>query len=198
MAWQVDGTYMEACNCEAACPCVFFSPPTEESCTVVLGWHIESGKHEETTLDGLNVVMLVHSPGHMKDGNWQVALYLDDTADEAQQQALGGIFSGQAGGHLANLGPFIGSVLGARPAKISFQHKAPALHLEVEGLGEAKIAQMEGQGGGPVHVSGHPLAISPGNPATVARSEVLTFSDHGMSCNLTGKNGFFAPYSYSG
>ena len=198
MAWQVSGTYMEACNCEAACPCVFFSPPTDDDCTVVLGWHISSGKHDDTDLDGLNVAMLVHSPGHMKDGNWQVALYLDDTATEAQQQALGGIFSGQAGGHLANLGPLIGNVLGARPAKIKFEHAAPQLRLEVEGLGEAKISQIEGQGGGAVQLTGHPLAISPGQPATVARSETLQVSDHGLSCNVTGKNGFFAPYSYSG
>jgi len=46
MGWRVDGTYIEACNCEAACPCVFLSPPTEESCTVVLGWYIESNEHE--------------------------------------------------------------------------------------------------------------------------------------------------------
>lgn len=84
MTWTVNGTYLEACNCEAACPCVFFSPPTEGNCTVLLGWHIDSGKQGDTVLDGLNVAMLVHSPGHMKDGNWQVALYLDDRADAAQ------------------------------------------------------------------------------------------------------------------
>lgn len=198
MPWQVSGTYMEACNCETACPCVFFSPPTEGECTVVLGWHIDKGQFDNTDLDGLNVAMLVHSPGHMKDGNWQVALYLDDKADEAQQMALGGIFSGQAGGHLSNLGPLIGKVLGARPAKIQFETGSPNLRLEVEGLGEAKISQIEGQQGGPVQISGHPLAISPGNAATVARSETLKVSDHGLSCNVTGKNGFFAPYSYKG
>ena len=198
MAWQVSGTYMEACNCETACPCVFLSPPTEGECTVVIGWHIERGKFDSTVLDGLNVAMLVHSPGHMKDGNWQVALYQDDSANEEQQQALGGIFSGQAGGHLSNLGPLIGNVLGSRPAKIQFEHTEPQLHLEVEGVGEAKIAPIEGQEGGPIKLTGHQMAISPGQPAIVSRSETLHVSDHGLSCNMTGKNGFFAPYSYSG
>ena len=104
MTFEITGTYMEACNCETLCPCVFFSPPTEGECTVVLGWHIDRGSFDGTKLDGLNVAMLVHSPGNMKDGGWKVALYLDDKADEAQQQALAGIFSGQAGGHLSNLG----------------------------------------------------------------------------------------------
>jgi hypothetical protein len=37
MAWNVEGTYIEACNCEAACPCIFFSPPTEGECKVIIG-----------------------------------------------------------------------------------------------------------------------------------------------------------------
>jgi len=41
--WSVSGSYMEACNCEAACPCVMLSPPTSGECTVLLGWHIEKG-----------------------------------------------------------------------------------------------------------------------------------------------------------
>ena len=61
--------------------------------------------------------MLAHSPGHMKDGDWKVALYVDERADEKQNQALMGIFSGQAGGHIANLAPLISEVLGARPAR---------------------------------------------------------------------------------
>lgn len=68
----------------------------------------------------------------------------------------------------------------------------------LEGLGEAKITQMEGQRGGPVHVGGHRLAHSPGNPATGARSDPLTLSDHDISCNVAGKNCLFAPYLYSG
>ncbi|MDK3072558.1 DUF1326 domain-containing protein [Sedimentitalea sp. JM2-8] len=198
MAWHVNGTYMEACNCDTVCPCVFFSPPTEGDCTVVLGWHIDKGEFGDTTLDGLNVAMLAHSPGNMKDGNWKVALYLDDTADEAQSQALAGIFSGQAGGHLANLGPLIGEVLGARPATIRFDSKSADMKLAVEGLGQAEIAAIEGQGGGIVQLTGHPLAISPGEAATVARSKSTKISDYGLECNVSGKAGLFAPYAYSG
>jgi hypothetical protein len=198
MTWQVKGTYLEACNCEAACPCVFLSPPTEGNCTVLVGWHVDAGKSDDVRLDGFNVALLAHAPGNMKDGNWELALYLDERADAAQQKALGGIFSGQAGGHLSNLGPLIGKVHGVRPAKITFQHSGPSLQLEVDGVGAAKIKEVAGQGGGPIEISGHPLAISPGVPARLARSESLTVADYGMSCRVTGKNGFFSPFSYSG
>jgi len=43
MTWSVEGTYIEACNCEAACPCIFLSPPTEGECSIFVGWHIENG-----------------------------------------------------------------------------------------------------------------------------------------------------------
>jgi hypothetical protein len=35
--------YLEACNCKAACPCIFVSTPTEGDCTAVLGWHTIKG-----------------------------------------------------------------------------------------------------------------------------------------------------------
>jgi hypothetical protein len=44
--WSVSGLYCEACNCEAACPCVMLGPPTEDDCTVLVGWHIDKGNFE--------------------------------------------------------------------------------------------------------------------------------------------------------
>jgi hypothetical protein len=196
-SWNVQGTYVESCNCEAVCPCIFFSPPTEGSCTVMIGWHIDQGSFGDTLLDGLNAALLAHSPGHMKDGDWQVALYVDERADEAQSQALMGIFSGQAGGHIANLGPLIGEVLGARPAAINLDASGGDFLLSVEGLGSTEASAIEGQGGGAVTVEGHPLAISPGYAARVARSGRLELEDHGLSLNMVGKAAMSAPFSYS-
>ena len=36
---------------------------------------------------------------------WKVALYVDERANQEQRGALTQIFSGQSGGHLANLAP---------------------------------------------------------------------------------------------
>ena len=101
--WKLDGSYFEACNCEATCPCIFLSPPTEGECKAIVSWHIDKGKYEDINLDNLNVALFVHSPGNMVEGNWEVALYLDDNADKAQQEILAKIFSGQAGGHPGKL-----------------------------------------------------------------------------------------------
>ena len=84
MAWSIEGTYIEACNCEVACPCIFLSPPTEGECKVVVGWHIDKGHHGDAVLDGLNAALIAYAPGNMKDDQWTVALYLDDRGDDQQ------------------------------------------------------------------------------------------------------------------
>ncbi len=197
MTWSVEGTYIEACNCEAACPCIFLSPPTEADCKVLVGWHIGKGRHGEAVLDGLNAALIAFAPGNMMDGQWKVALYLDSRGDDKQMAALQGIFSGADGGHLANLGPLIGQVLGARPAKISFSEGANGQYrFEVDGAASTEMEPIQGQGGGTTEIKGHPLAISPGQPVTVSRASHLKIDDFGIKCEVGGRNGFFAPFAY--
>ncbi len=197
MTWSVKGQYFESCNCEAACPCIFLSPPTEDECTVLVGWHIDEGEFDGTSLDGLNVALAVLSPGHMAEVEWQAALYFDDTASQAQMQALGAIFSGQAGGHPARLASHIGTVLGAGPASITFETSGKRTSMAIAGVAEMAIVGATGQGEGDITVEGHPLCISPGFPAAVARSEKLTYHDHGMEWNLAEKNGLYSPFEYA-
>src|ERR671919_77000 len=92
--WSIRGNYFESCNCEAACPCVFLSPPSTGECTVLIGWHIEQGDFGNINLGGLNVALAAHSPGHMLEVQWKAALYLDERADQGQQESLIQIFGG--------------------------------------------------------------------------------------------------------
>jgi hypothetical protein len=197
MAWSLKGTYFESCNCDVACPCIFLSNPTDGECTVLVGWHIDEGSDGEVSLNGLNVALAVHSPGNMIETKWRAAAYVDDRATEAQQGALLKIFGGQAGGHPARLASHIGELLGAGPAPIEFKMDGGRYSLKVGDIAEMEIEQMAGQGDGPITVTGHPLCISPGVPATVAKSTRLSYRDHGMNWDLSEKNGFFAPFSYT-
>lgn len=196
MTWSVKGQYFEACNCEAACPCVFLSPPTEDECTLLVGWHIDEGEFDDTKLDGLNVAMAVFSPGHMAKVPWQAALYLDDRASETQSQALATIFSGQGGGHPARLGTHIGEVLGAGPASIEFETAGKRTSMKIAGIADVAIASA-GQGDAEITVENHPLSVAPGFPAVVSRSEHLSYDDHGMRWELAQKNGFYSPFGYA-
>jgi hypothetical protein len=195
--WNLTGTYFETCNCEAACPCVFTSPPTQGHCTALVAWHIDKGQYEDVKLDGLNVALAVHAPGNMVATKWKVAAYFDDKASAAQNDALHAIFSGKAGGHPAILASFIGELAGAKNVPMRYQANGKHASLTIPGIAEAEIEAMEGQGGKPITIDNHPLCVAPGNPATVARSKNFQFSDYGMDWKLSGRNGFLSPFAYS-
>src|SRR2546422_11098824 len=124
--WQITGDYFENCNCDVVCPCLFSpnapltSKPTAGACEVAFGFHIDRGSYDATTLDGLNVALITRTPGPMAQGNWSVALYLDERTNEQQRQALGAIFSGSAGGPVGAVAPLISTVLGAKTVPITF------------------------------------------------------------------------------
>jgi hypothetical protein len=195
-SWKVTGTYFEACNCAAACPCVFLSAPTEGACAIIAAWHIDQGNFGAVQLNGLNVALLAATPGHMLQTKWKVALYLDDKASADQQKALGGIFSGQAGGHLAVLGPLIGEVMGVKPVPIEYSANGKRRSLRIPHIAEADIEALEGQGGALVTIDNHPMTIVPGHAAVVATSKKLRISDHGISLDISGKNGFYSAFAY--
>jgi hypothetical protein len=195
-SWKISGSYFEACNCEVACPCVFLSPPTSGECTVLLAWHIDQGRFGEIELDGLNTVLAARSPGHMLEVKWKVALYLDERANQSQQDALAQIFSGQAGGHLAGLAPLIGEVLGVKTVQIEYRSEGKRRSLLLGNLAQMEIEGLTGQDGGDVTISGHPFAAVPGFPAVVAKSKQMRFSDYGLKCEVSNKNGFFSPFVY--
>ena len=197
MSWKIEGSYFESCNCEAACPCVFLSKPTDGECGVMIAWHINKGKFEDVALDGLSVAFAVRSPGHMAQVKWDAAVCLDERANEKQKEALSKIFAGQAGGHPAALASHMGNIPGLASVPIEHQAKGKQRRMKTPNVAEASIEALEGQGGAEITVTNHPLRIAPGNPAVTARSKKLSYKDHGMSWELSGKNGFFSPFQYA-
>lgn len=194
--WKVDGSYFEACSCAVACPCVFTSPPTEGDCTALLAWHIDSGAYANVALDDLNVVLAAYAPGHMLEGKWQVALYLDERASAAQQDALGKIFSGQAGGHLANIMPLIGTVLGVKSVPIEYKAEGRERSMRIPTVATMEVEALAGQDGAEVTISNHPFTAVPGYPAVVAKSKAAKYQDYGLSLDVSERNGFYSRFTY--
>jgi len=162
----------------------------------LLAWHIDHGRFGEIDLDGLNAVLAAHSPGHMLEVKWRVALYVDERANQSQQDALTQVFSGQAGGHLANLVPLIGEVLGVKAAPIEYRSEGKRRSLRLGNVAEVEIEVLAGQGGSDVTISNHPFTAVPGFPAAVAKSKQMRFSDYGLKWEVSNKNGFFSPFAY--
>ena len=119
--WHVAGTYFEACNCEAICPCRSVhgrpgGPSTYGVCYGALSWQIQHGHHGDLDLVGRSVVLTIWYADNVQPSTpWQVVLYVDQGADEAQSRALADIFLGRVGGTVASqYGPAIGEVHAVR------------------------------------------------------------------------------------
>ena len=99
--WTMRGQYMESCNCDYLCPCIYTNPQapvTYDHCTAALVFWIDAGNYGETRLDGLKFALVIRSGKIMADGNWIFAGVIDEQANEVQRQALAAIVSGDAGG----------------------------------------------------------------------------------------------------
>jgi len=197
VSFRVAGDYFESCSCDVSCNCIFLGLATQDLCDVVIGWHITDGQKDEVDLRGLNAAMVIRAPKRMLDGNWQVALYLDDRASETQAQALGAIFSGQAGGHLAALGPLIGQVAGVTPAPISFESQNGKRRLTVGNAIEGEISELQGGDGktAPV-ISNAPFGALP-QPVRQGRAGSVQYHGH-WDTRLSGTNAFLAEFEYEG
>jgi len=201
--WRLSGDYFETCSCDVLCPCLV-SPsapltarPSQGVCNVALAFHIEKGSYGEVPLDGLNVAVIAHTPAAMAEGNWTLAAYIDERADEDQTAALGAIFSGAEGGPMAAFAPLVGNHLGVKKVAIQYAIQGKNRSAEIPG-----ILQMAVEPLATMHPSGeiwaglgHPVA--PDRLALAIGSKGSAFADHGMRWDNSGKNGHYAPISWS-
>jgi hypothetical protein len=134
----------------------------------------------------------------MLQNKWKVALYLDERGTPEQQEALGKIFSGQAGGPLSALGPLIGEVMGVKPAAIDYQLDGKRRSLHIADVADVEIEALSGQGGSDVTLSNHPFTPVPGFAAVVGKSKQFRFTDHGFDREVSDRNGFYSPFAYHG
>lgn len=196
MTWQLQGTYFEACTCKGACPCLYGGNPTEQTCDALVAWHVNGGSFEDVCLDGLSLAMALHAPGNMTEGNWKVMVYVDDRASDTQRDALVQIFGGQAGGHPEVLSSFVGEVLGVEALPMIYEANGRRRHLRVGDIAEASIEAIEGQGGGEVRITGHPVAIAPGQDLVVAKSSRVSHQGYGLSWEFSDRVAYYSPFSY--
>lgn len=203
-AWSFDGDYFENCNCAVACPCVFSteppfaSAPTEGACEVAFAFHIDHGTYGDVPLDNLNVCIAARTPGPMIEGNWSIALYVDERADKAQQDALHAIFSGQAGGTMSMFAPLIGEVLGMKTVPIAYRIEDKHRSVEIPDvmhLAIHPIASIMGADAEMVAVNAHPFA--PQGVVMAVGDDGSTWSDFGLHWDNSGRNGHYAPVHWS-
>jgi hypothetical protein len=138
--WHVQGSYFEGCNCEPVCPCrsIGGRPGGKSSfgeCFGALSWLITDGNSNGVDLSGLAAVLSLRYHDDVEPSTpWEIVLYVDERADEAQQAVLADIFLGRVGGTpLAQYAAAIGEVHAVRPARITLEHRARRRRIGVQG-----------------------------------------------------------------
>jgi len=202
-AWRLSGDYFENCSCDVVCPCLIStnppltSRPTQGVCNVPLAFHIDKGSYGDVRLDGLNVVVVVHTPGPMGEGNWTAAAYIDDRADDKQTEALGAIFTGAAGGPMAAFAPLIATNLGAKKVAIKYRIDGNNRSAEIPGVLKMAVEPLSTMrpDGAMWAAVGHP--VNPDQLFLAKGMQGSTYNDHGMRWDNSGRNGHYAPINWS-
>ena len=147
-SWSLRGDVLENCSCDVVCPghFTFRNKCTHDYCHAVWAFRVTGGHHGETDLAGFGVVLVGDTPPYMIDGDWKIAIYLDERADDAQAGALERIFRGDDGGPWATLARFVGTRLPTRRVPISFQNDGEGRPgtVEISGVLKAQAAFRRG------------------------------------------------------
>src|SRR5215213_6234181 len=128
--WHLAGTYLEACNCEAICPCRRIGGrrggrSTHGICMGALSWKVGSGHAEGGDLAHLGVVLVLRYSDDEPGSPWSYVLYVDERGDDAQRGALAKIFTGRFGGTPLKQFPWAfksANLLGVRAAALEIEH----------------------------------------------------------------------------
>ena len=142
-AYHIKGSYYEACNCNAICPCrrqdgVAGGLSTYGVCDFLLSWRIEQGDAGGVDLAGCKVCLAGSYEDAVEGQPWSVIIYIDDQATGPQSEALARIFQGQLGGNMVFTGE-IAEVLGMRRARIELDHTPGKESIRLADIGGARV-----------------------------------------------------------
>ncbi len=202
--WSLKGEYFESCSCDVVCPCEI-SPlgfmqaePDNGYCNVVLVFHLNEGRYGDVDLADLNVVMVARATEAMARGNWTAAAYLDERASGEQQQALGAIFGGAAGGPPSAIAPLIGDNLGAKVVPIDYRNEGRKRSARIGDILDANIEAVPAAVPDAVVVKLNANPLFPGEEWVQAYGTQSTYTDHDFKWDNTGKCADYATFRWTG
>jgi hypothetical protein len=206
--WTAFGDWFDVCRCNIPCPCEFAQTPTYDDCDGIMAYNIKEGSYGGTPLDGLNVLILVSFKGNIWAGDGKtklnLAIFFDEKATERQKEALNMIFSGKAGGFMAEIANLIGEVRGIEYVPIKFEIADDLSHWNAEIPGEV-LARAEALTGPTTPPGKRVQTINPpgsevgtGGVATWGKSLADEANAMGFKWERKGRSSKHIPFSWSG
>jgi len=171
--------------------------PTAGHCDLPAVFHVTEGRFDDVALDDLTVVLAMHIPGRMSDGDWRVSPYLPAAASASQREALAAIFMGRAGGPLARVGAVVSEWKEPRVTPILYGADGHRRRVEIPGILDIEVEAVVGADGASEiwlqnlkHMACRMMAVAIGRRGA--------YRDHGQHWDHRGKNGHYGPFAWSG
>ena len=200
LPWRISGSYLEACNCEAICPCRSIGDrkggrSTYGTCLGSLSWQITEGAAGEVGLAGMRIVLALRYHDDEAGSPWSFVLYLDQRADERQSEALESIFLGRLGGTPDRQFPWVwkpSDLLGVRQAEIEVDHTPGRGWFRAGSEVTVRVRE-------PVADQEPVTCVIPGHHQSGREvvAELLRVEDGPLEFELTGRCGYESIFDYS-
>jgi hypothetical protein len=204
--WKLSGDWFDVCKCSIPCPCEFAQTPTFGDCEGVLAYHIRTGNYGDTPLDALNLLSLGSFSGNIWAGETKVTLgiFFDERADKQQREALQMIFSGKAGGFMAEFTKLVGEIRGIEYAPIKFEIADDLAYWSAEipgrvvARGEALTGPTTPPGKRVQTLNPPGSEVGPGGPATWGTAITDEADAMGFKWKRKGKSSKHIPFDWRG
>ena len=170
MTYHLEGCLLEVRDCRVLCPCWIGEDPDNGTCDSVLAYRFDRGTIDGLDVAGRTVAIVSHIPGNVLNGNFRVALYLDEGASEAQYEALVNLYSGKLGGPVAELAKLVGEVVSVERAPIRFDVNEGRGTLTVGDISHAELEPYKGPDGATTVLSNTIFSTVPGAPVFVGKA----------------------------
>ena len=188
--YQIEGTLLEVCSCDVLCPCWIGEEPYQGTCDAVVAYHFDKGAIRGVDVGGLNLVAVAHIPGNVLEGNWREVVYLDDSANDEQADAILDAFTGKLGGPLADLAELVGEVVAVERVPITHKITDGAGTLTVGDKVDCQMHPYTGPDGSTTQLVNSVFSTVPGSPAYVgvADHQRINVPEHGYAWEYDKKN----------
>jgi hypothetical protein len=124
------------------------------------------------------------------DGNFRVAVYLDEGASDAQQEAILNVYTGKLGGPIADFAKLVGEVVSVERAPIRFDVNEGRGTLTIGDVSHSELEPYKGPDGSTTVLSNTIFSTVPGAPVFVGKASIYR-SKHaalGHNIELRGHN----------
>ena len=200
MAYKLEGSLLEVCDCEVLCPCWIGEDPDNGTCQSALAYHFDRCAIDGVDVSGLTLALEAFIPGNVLKGNFRAQIYIDERATKPQEEALLSVFTGKQGGPVADLARLIGEVVKIERAPITFEVKEGKGTLRIGNTTEAAMEPYRGPTGKPTTLVESVFSTIPGSPAYVAKASMFRMKNQavGVDVALRDHNAIQGQFAFEG